>query len=154
MYLRFEGSEHRPLLTFFDTSNLKKFGLFRYDRRLRNNEEVKQIIKHTWTANSNESVMGKIRNCRQAISLWNKEDHKNSRLIVEEKKRKLNEEMAKSVANEALIHSLNTELKYAYKDEEEYWKQRSRKLWLALGDKILDISTQPPEEEEQLTSSR
>ncbi|KAL1208842.1 hypothetical protein V5N11_010520 [Cardamine amara subsp. amara] len=34
-YMRFEGSDHRPVLTRFDTEKKKSKGLFRYDRRLR-----------------------------------------------------------------------------------------------------------------------
>lgn len=30
-YLRFEGSDHRPLLTFIDDTRVKKKGMFRFD---------------------------------------------------------------------------------------------------------------------------
>lgn len=41
----------------------------------------------------------------------------------------------KLTADDSLISNLNTQLLKAYKEEEEYWKQRSRQLWLTLGDK-------------------
>ena len=34
-----------------------------------------------------------------------------------------------------LLAKINEELKQPYKEEEEHWKQRSRQLWLTLGDK-------------------
>ena len=43
--------------------------------------------------------------------------------------------MMRTTANGLLISSLNKELLLAYKVEEEFWKQRSRQLWLTLGDK-------------------
>lgn len=36
---------------------------------------------------------------------------------------------------EAHIYNLNTQLLIAYRAEEEFWRQRSRIMWLALGDK-------------------
>lgn len=77
-YLPFEGSDHRPLLTTFDSKQKKSTGVFRYDRRLRNNEEVKALISTTWLAASNLPVAIKISNCRKAIVAWSKQFYANS----------------------------------------------------------------------------
>lgn len=42
--------------------------------------------------------------------------------------------MSSASANESLLTQLNGELKTAYTSEEAFWKQRSRQLWLQLGD--------------------
>lgn len=44
-YLRFEGSDHRPLVTSFDPLKKIRKGRFRYDRRLRENPEVHSLIR-------------------------------------------------------------------------------------------------------------
>lgn len=44
-YLRFEGSDHRPLLTYLDTTKTKQRRPFRYDRRLNDNVEARQVIE-------------------------------------------------------------------------------------------------------------
>ena len=43
-YLRYEGSDHRPLISYLDATEKKGTKLFRYDRRLRENPEVKLYI--------------------------------------------------------------------------------------------------------------
>lgn len=43
--------------------------------------------------------------------------------------------MTSQEPNQDLILAINNKLLLAYKAEEEYWKQRSRQLWLTLGDK-------------------
>ena len=52
--------------------------LFRYERRLRGNEEVKRIILEIWTTNSNISVESRLTLCRKAIVKWSREFHTNS----------------------------------------------------------------------------
>ncbi|KAG7616431.1 Endonuclease/exonuclease/phosphatase [Arabidopsis thaliana x Arabidopsis arenosa] len=106
-YLRFEGSDHRPILTVLDLTKKKKKGIFRYDRRLRANEEVKNIIQAAWSADDQEDVHEKINRCRRDIITWTRETHQN----------------------------INQSLLEAYKEEEIFSKQRSRQLWLASGDK-------------------
>lgn len=54
--------------------------------------------------------------------------------IIQQKKR-LEETMTSPTKNEELISEINAKLKQAYNADEEFWRQRSRTLWLALGDK-------------------
>jgi len=51
-----EGSDHRPLLTHFDLSKKKKKGVFMYDRRLKNNDEVTALIQEARKLNDSETV--------------------------------------------------------------------------------------------------
>ena len=43
--------------------------------------------------------------------------------------------MSRATEDEMRITTINKELLEAYRAEEEYWKQRSRQMWLTLGDK-------------------
>lgn len=133
-YLDFGGSDHRSLITMLEPDTKRKKGLFRYDRRLYKNEEVRRLITTTWN-NIELPVEERIAACRQEISRWNRLHHQNSQATIKTLKLQLEEAMTSSADNTLLIKETNQALKEAYKEEEEYWRQRSITLWLALGDK-------------------
>lgn len=134
-YLRFEGSDHRPVVVSFDPIKKQRRGLFRYDRDLRDNDEVKNLVLEAWNSQPHANVDRRLQLCRSAIINWYKKFHSNSQHEILSLREQLEEAMCdNSVAQEA-IDSLNQELLKAYQKEEEFWKQRSRQLWLALGDK-------------------
>lgn len=87
-YLEYEGSNHKPLLTFLDPSTLKRRKLFRYDRRLNSNEEAKQVIRESWAQAPQGRVMDKLSSTRSAIVEWNRLQYCNSKTLIEQKKRK------------------------------------------------------------------
>lgn len=59
-YLALEGSDHRPVLTYFEPDTKKRRGLFWYDRKLCKNEEVKRLIEETWNLHYRSTVERKI----------------------------------------------------------------------------------------------
>ena len=134
-YLGFEGSDHKPLISFFDKGGKRRRGVFRYDRWLCKNEEAKQVIADTWAGLSHAAVTEKLASTRSAISMWNKAQQRNSMKTIELKKAQLNDALSKPKEDTALIQEISTQLNAAYQEEEEYWKQRSRLLWLKLGDR-------------------
>lgn len=81
-YLLYEGSDHRPLLSIFDPTKLKSQRLFHYDRRLRHNPEVRELIDKTWNRDRGLDVMQRISNCRKAIVKWSKEKYLNSKKMI------------------------------------------------------------------------
>jgi len=80
-------------------------------------------------------VEERINRCRRNIITWTREKYQNSRKLIEENKQKLEEAMTSQEPNLQLISNINNTLLLAYKAEETFWKQRSRQLWLALGEK-------------------
>ncbi|XP_019085410.1 PREDICTED: uncharacterized protein LOC109126355 [Camelina sativa] len=134
-FLRFEGSDHRPLVTSFDPEKKKRKGLFRYDRRLKEQPEVLKLVKEAWNSDPATSVDQRLHHCRTTIIKWSKLQLQNSQKEINSLKDQLEEAMIDDVATQSSIDLINQSLQRAYKQEEEFWKQRSRQLWLALGDR-------------------
>jgi len=134
-YLHFEGSDHRPLVTSFDPKTKKRKCIFRYDRRLKDNDEVKKLVLDSWNSNLSATVDHRIFACRSSIILWSKQHHLNSQVEIFTLREQLEDEISSNSSPQEEIDSINTRLLSAYQREKAFWKQRSRNLWLALGDK-------------------
>ena len=93
-YLQFESSDHRPIISTFDSKRKKPQRLFRYGRRLRDNEEIKEIINKTWKERASLSVMERISRCRHAISKWSRTHYVNNQKEIVSLREKLDQAMS------------------------------------------------------------
>lgn len=134
-YLCYESSDHRPLVTYFEPLRKKKKGIFRYDRSLSSNHEVLKLIEDTWMENTQLKVKQKVDKCRTAIIRWSKQQHRELKEKLESLKHQIDQLMSDTIPDETKLKELNEELRKSYANEEEFWYQRSRQLWLNLGDK-------------------
>ena len=119
-YLTYEGSDHKPILSFFEPDKKKRRGLFRYDRRLKNNPEVKALVKQAWKNNPSITVNDRINLVRSALIQWSKQQYQNSREQIEKKKEELDSAMSDPANDTELIARVSNELNEAYISEEEY----------------------------------
>lgn len=133
-YLRFEGSDHKPLITFFDRTKRKRRDTFRFDRRLVSKPEIKTLVEESWKASDPESVLSKICQTRQAIIAWTKEQNMNSKNLILSTQVALDEALSASVPDPKLIAGVSATLNNAYSEEESYRRQRSCIQWLQDGD--------------------
>ena len=106
-YLKYEGSDHQPLLAFLDTTVIKGKGIFRFDRRLKENQEVKNLEDLEDFAYM--GVQDKLAMCRKAICKWSKEFYKNNRQILNDLRNQLDQTMSNPIPDETLIAELNTD---------------------------------------------
>lgn len=88
-YMNYEGSDHKPIITLLEPHKRKRNGLFRYDRRLKDNAEVRELVRAIWENGSRLTVQEKIEESRKAISHWNRNQQRNSRLVIDAKRTEL-----------------------------------------------------------------
>ena len=134
-YLRFEGSDHRPIVVHFDVSTRKKKGLFRFDRRLKDKPEIRKIVADQWASDPNDFVFTRVGKIRHSIIAWVKEQNLNSNLAIQKAQVELESALSSLAPDPVIIASLSATLELAYKEEELYWRQRSRIQWLQSGDR-------------------
>lgn len=134
-YMRFEGSDHRPLLTHFDQHLRKKKGIFRYDKRLSKKPEVRSLVESSWKSETAESVLRKINRVRRSLMEWAKFQTTSSKDWISSHQSLLEQALSASIPNTDRIDELKHILEKAYAEEESFWRQRSRIQWLNEGDK-------------------
>ena len=134
-YLRFEGSDHRPIVTYLDTSTVKQKRLFRYDRGIKEDPEARKVIEEAWKKDTPQQVESKIKRCRIELIKWSKSKKENSAKTILELQKKLEENLSSDTPSIEIIQELSLALAKAYKAEELFWRQRSRIMWLQGGDR-------------------
>ncbi|KAG2272345.1 hypothetical protein Bca52824_066900 [Brassica carinata] len=122
-YLRFEGSDHRPLITYFNSAPAKKRGLFRFNRSLTENEEVADLVASAWNQSPVASVISKQNLCRQRIIQWSKERNQKANQLVAATQQKLDAALSDPIPHLPRIEALSKTLHDAYKEEEQFWLQ-------------------------------
>ncbi|XP_056848924.1 uncharacterized protein LOC108820216 [Raphanus sativus] len=134
-YLRFEGSDHRPVISYLDTSKSKRRRLFRYDRSIKDFPEARKVIEEAWQKEVPEQVENKIKRCRDELIKWFKTRKINSAKVIVDLQKRLEVTLSTGEPSLEVIKEITTALSEAYKAEELFWRQRSRVLWLQSGDR-------------------
>ncbi|KAL1205541.1 hypothetical protein V5N11_003718 [Cardamine amara subsp. amara] len=137
-YMARIGSDHRPILLRFANNNLSRTGRFMFDKRWVKKPEVKEVIKHSWSSCDNgdsEHLLGRISFCRRALSKWKLGAEPNSKTRIRRLKEKIDEEDSKISPNMTLLKELKRDLGQAYRNEEIYWRHKSKDRLLKDGDR-------------------
>ena len=134
-YLSLWGSNHRPILVRF----LAKIRSgFKFDKWWIGKDGFREMILQGWSDPGNfhpPDLHERIAKCRKAISQWKCMNPSNSSVRIEEIKDKLEEAQLDDVISSDEILQLKWSLCAAFRDEELYWKQKSRGNWLRAGDR-------------------
>jgi len=135
-YVKLWGSDHRPLLGSIQNSPQRNFKQFSFDKRWFGKSGFKESVYEGWNLSSHDGdfFSQKVKSCRKSISTWKKASSTNS----EKKIVDLQDQIDRAQEDEAIsaedLLALKWKLCDAYREEEIFWRQKSRELWYKSGD--------------------
>lgn len=133
------GSDHRPLLLNTEGFKWKRSKAFRYDSRWRLYPELKKVMEHTWSQGcsniSEGDILSIIKKCRGALAQWRSQQNTNSGKLIAQLKQQIQSLYSAPSIDYTQLELLKIQLQLQYRLEEEYWRTKSRILWLQAGDK-------------------
>lgn len=135
-YLKRVCSDHSPVLTTLMDQIWKRRAGFKYDKRWLDREGFSEVVKRSWQDSSQgqSSLMSKIATCRKSISTWKRFAKPNSALRIQELHHKIDTATRKKFIDKVELQDLRAELNEEYQNEEIFWQQKSRLVWLRSGD--------------------
>ncbi|KAG7534112.1 Reverse transcriptase domain [Arabidopsis thaliana x Arabidopsis arenosa] len=138
-FLDFTGSDHKPIVVHINDSTPYRHRPFRFDKRLVDIPEFKQVVKEGWNIRNNlqtVAITERIRSCRKAMASLKHRSNLNAEVRIRTLQTRLNRSMESTVrAERQQIPQIQEALARAYDDEEKYWKQKSRNQWMKEGDR-------------------
>ena len=137
-YLRFMGSDHRPIITHLSNRKRKGWKKFRFDKRWISKSGFENIVQEGWIdmeSNDDIPLHVRIKRCRSTIARWRREENYNTQKILEELKDKLDRSQVDQSLSAAEVSSIQIQPQKAYEEEEAFWHQKSRNLWFNKGDR-------------------
>ncbi|CAB4268374.1 unnamed protein product [Prunus armeniaca] len=134
-----EGSDHSMLLLQTHVVKKRKKGRFIYDLRWGGHEGCKDVVVHRWAkelrGSKCDQVHGKLIWFQKGLLDWKRREWRNSQVCIDALRTELRAEYQKTVFDSSTVKELEFKLLSALKEEEIYWKLKSRVQWLTEGDK-------------------
>ena len=139
-FLEIGESDHRPLVTFVSHDIEEPRRLFRFDNRLCQKEGFKETISRGWKGSGQSQLMNlplaqRLIKCRSQISTWKRLHRVNAEERIQLLRGKLDRAVCSAATTAQEKNLIMEDLNQAYVEEEMYWKQKSRVMWLRAGDR-------------------
>ncbi|KAG7543468.1 Reverse transcriptase domain [Arabidopsis thaliana x Arabidopsis arenosa] len=137
-FLPIAGSDHAPVIIDIAEEFCVKRGQFRYDKRLIKSEDFVESVKRGWhhgQTDDHGGIQNKLRLCRREMANWKRTVKTNSAEQIQILKHRLDAAERNHLTPLSTVRNLRRDLNQAYRDEELYWKLKSRNKWLDLGDR-------------------
>ena len=131
------GSDHIPVVNFLEDKMPKRRGQFRFDKRWIGQDGLLESIDRDCKdpgERGTRDFVAKVSNCRHEISRWSKNNPPYGKHKISELQQALEEVQSDNNRTQEEIVEVSRKLQEAYKDEEDYWDQKSRNLWHIGGD--------------------
>ena len=136
-YLGMMGPDHRPVMAYLENRVSRRRGQFRFDKRWIRHDGLLESIGRGWgdsTPENSGDVVSKIINCRHEIATWRKNNPPFGKERISELQKALEEVQTDNNRSQEDIMEVSRKLQETYKDEEEFWHQKSRNMWHTSGD--------------------
>ena len=140
-YLGMVASDHRPVVAYLEDKVHRRKGQFRFDKRWIGQAGLLDSITMGWAEPNDGRIDGntvgiveRISNCRHEIAKWWKNNPPYGKDKINELQQALEEVQTDNTRSQEDIMEVSRKLQDAYKDEEDYWHQKSRNMWYSSGD--------------------
>ncbi|XP_013594546.1 PREDICTED: uncharacterized protein LOC106302626 [Brassica oleracea var. oleracea] len=137
-YMEMWPSDHRPLLLKFVLEpHVRGRGHFYFDKRMVGNAGFEDAVRRGWDGGTgdNSSIMDHLSSCRKELSWWKRSSELNFKTRIQRLNQELEKEIAKIRPSARSMRRLRVQIAQAHRDEERYWRKRSREQWLREGAK-------------------
>ena len=139
-FLEIGESDHRPLVTYIETEQVEPRRVFRFDSRMIDKDGFHDTVKRGWKGTGQMQLLRiplaqRLSRCRQHISVWKRHNRSNAEEKIGFLRRRLDQAMVSDTRTQQERAELKEELNQAYLEEEIFWKQKSRVMWLRAGDR-------------------
>ncbi|KAF7823513.1 reverse transcriptase [Senna tora] len=139
----FIGSDHCPIVLFFDFKDKKTLWCFKFEQMWTEHPGFKNLIASAWRGDPSQvgDEMGrflfKLNGCKQILTNWSLREFPNNLRAIERLKRVIKECMEGELTkdNRRKAEEAQGEINKLWKREESYWAQRARVNWIRAGDK-------------------
>lgn len=137
-FLPIAGSDHAPVVIHIADECCVKRGQFRYDKRHYRSEDFIESVTRGWEKGNRDihgDVHNRLRLCRKELARWKRRTRRNSADQIEILKHRLDAAQRDFSTPNATIAQLRVSLNQTYREEELFWKLKSRNQWLKLGER-------------------
>nr|VDD42065.1 unnamed protein product [Brassica oleracea] len=137
-FLQLWGSDHRPVLARIQSSVRRTRKNFRFNKRWIGKPGFKEAVISGWGQFDEIPLRNfhqKVTSCRNKISSWKKQNPTNSSLLIKELKDKIDLAQDDEFTTTEELEDLRRQLILAFREENTFWKQKSRDQWDKDGDR-------------------
>ncbi|KAF7146649.1 hypothetical protein RHSIM_Rhsim04G0083800 [Rhododendron simsii] len=142
LHLKPGGSDHCPILLRYGMTIERKIPRFIFDSRWSDKDECNSIVKTCWEKRFVGSrwfrIQQKIRLCRKKLRRWRASRNLNSKARMNELQDQLEQENEKTDFNAEAYKMIEGGMRMANREEEEYWRAKSREVIAGVQEKITD----------------
>lgn len=128
-FMEKRGSDHRPVHLRFYASKKTFKGQFQFDKRFLRQAEVLKEIEKAWCGrnqNENGKVGLMISKCRAVLSRWKRKRNFNAKDKITLLQQRLEWFQSRYFPCRFMVERIRNELLHAYKEENYFWRQKSR----------------------------